>query len=70
MLPHRIYVIQRNISSIEQFASLHDTERRKLVRALSDEEYSDLLAVCAMFPRVAVSADTQGTVCLQPARLP
>jgi len=53
-------LFQRNIASIEQFASLPPVERRKLVRNLSDEEYSDILAVCSTFPHVAIEAETQG----------
>lgn len=39
---------------------MKETERRLLVRRLSDEEYLDLLAVCATFPHVDVCAETQG----------
>ena len=39
---------------------MKETERRLLVRRLSDEEYLDLLAVCATFPHVDVGAETQG----------
>ena len=46
--------------TIEQFAAMKETERRLLVRRLSDEEYLDLLAVCATFPHVDVCAETQG----------
>ena len=40
--------------------NLPATERRSLVRTLSDEEYSDVLAVCAKFPQVFISAETKG----------
>lgn len=50
---------KRNIVSMEQFASLSSAVKRSLVRTLTDEEYSDLLAVCAKFPKVTIEAKTQ-----------
>ena len=48
------------LASIEQFAAMKETERRLLVRSLSDEEYLDILAVCSTFPHVNITAETQG----------
>lgn len=31
-----------------------------MVRSLSDEEYLDTMAVCAMFPHVDMEADVKG----------
>ena len=55
-----VLFLQRNINTIEQFAAMKETERRLLVRSLSDEEYLDILAVCSTFPHVDVIAETQG----------
>ena len=39
-----------------------NSERRLLVRSLSDEEYLDVMAVCAMFPHIKVEADMKGKI--------
>ncbi len=39
---------------------MSNKERRQLVRGLSDEEYLDTMAVCAMFPHVDMNADVKG----------
>ena len=60
--------VQRNVSTIEHFAAMESSERRLLVRSLSDEEYLDMMAVCAGFPHVDITTEIQGRwnwVCLQ-----
>ena len=52
--------MQRNITGIEQFVSMKNSDRRALVRTLSDEEYEDVMAMCAMLPHMAIEAETQG----------
>ena len=51
---------QRNITTVEQFAALADSDRKQIVRSLSDEEYSDIIAVFAGFPYVEVEAESHG----------
>ncbi|CAH8643229.1 unnamed protein product [Dicrocoelium dendriticum] len=41
---------QRNIKSIRQLVRLPDDKRRSLLRSLSDEQYRDVLNVCASMP--------------------
>lgn len=41
---------QRNIKSIRQLVRLPDDKRRSLLRSLSDEQYRDVLNVCASIP--------------------
>ncbi|XP_064404076.1 translocation protein SEC63 homolog [Halichondria panicea] len=48
---------KRNITSLDEFVAMKDTERRLLVRALSDEEYYNVMAVCSMFPHVELITD-------------
>ena len=39
---------------------MKNSDRRALVRTLSDEEYEDVMAMCAMLPHMAIEAETQG----------
>ncbi|VDP79248.1 unnamed protein product [Echinostoma caproni] len=45
----------RNIKSIRQLVRLPDEKRRALLRSLSDEQYRDLLNVCASMPMLSIS---------------
>lgn len=61
MLPHisqehlrHFNTKKRNIKSIRQFVSMDNTERRQLLRTLSDEQYQDVLNVCRSFPHLNV----------------
>ncbi|CAL8108613.1 unnamed protein product [Calicophoron daubneyi] len=46
---------QRNIKSVRQLIRLPDDKRRALLRSLSDEQYRDLLNVCASMPLLEIS---------------
>ena len=46
---------QRNIKSIRQLVGLPDDKRRALLRSLSDEQYRDVLVVCASMPLLEIS---------------
>ena len=52
--------MQRNITTIEQFAAMGSSERRQLVRSLLDEEYLDIMAVCGGFPHIDITTEIQG----------
>jgi hypothetical protein len=39
---------------------MKNADRRSLVRAISDEDYLDVMAVCSSFPHVTISTETQG----------
>lgn len=61
MLPHisqehlrHFNTKKRNIKSIRQFVSMDNTERRQLLRTLSDEQYLDVINVCHTFPHLEV----------------
>ena len=45
---------------MEEFVAMKNTDRRSLVRLLSDEDYLDVMAVCAGFPHVSITTETQG----------
>jgi translocation protein SEC63 len=51
---------RRNIITIEEFVAMKNADRRSLVRAISDEDYLDVMAVCSSFPHVTISTETQG----------
>ncbi|KER19683.1 hypothetical protein T265_11610 [Opisthorchis viverrini] len=46
---------QRNLKTIRQFVRLPEDKRRNLLRNLSDEEYRDVLNVCASMPSLEIS---------------
>ncbi|TPP57911.1 Translocation protein SEC63 [Fasciola gigantica] len=46
---------QRNIKSIRQLVRFPDDKRRALLRSLSDEQYRDMLNVCASMPMLTIS---------------
>ena len=39
---------------------MRNEDRRSLVRALSDEDYLDVMAVCSSFPHISITTETQG----------
>jgi len=45
---------KRNIRSIRQLISLKGAERRALLRSLSDEQYHDVMQVCAQMPSIRI----------------
>ncbi len=53
--------LQRNIRSIKQFVSLREEERRSLLRSLTDDEYRDVMNVCASMPNVSMEVTSKGT---------
>ena len=51
---------KRQIRSIQQFCELKDEERRSIFRNLSEDEYSDIMKVCASMPVVDFKVTTEG----------
>jgi translocation protein SEC63 len=43
---------KRNIQSIRQFVVMNDSDRRSILRNLTDEQYDDIMRVCAQYPHV------------------
>lgn len=65
MLPHisqenlrHFNTKKRKIRTIREFVGMNNTDRRLLLRTLSDEQYEDVLNVCSSFPHLEVDATT------------
>lgn len=46
---------KRNIGNIKQFVETSDSERRSILRNLTDEQYDDILRVCSNYPSVELT---------------
>ena len=51
---------QRNIRSIKQFVSMKEDDRRALLRTFTDDEYRDVMNVCAGLPNVTMEVSSKG----------
>ena len=54
------WFLQRNIRSIKQFVSMKEDERRALLRNFTDDEYRDVMNVCASLPNVTMEVSSKG----------
>ena len=54
------HVLQRNIRSIKQFVSMKEEERRSLLRSFTDDEYRDVMNVCARLPNITMEVSSKG----------
>lgn len=52
--------LQRDIRHIRDFVSMDDEDRRSMLRSLSDNEYLDVMTVCAYLPYVEMTVKTEG----------
>lgn len=43
---------KRNITTIKQFVATKDSDRRSILRYLTDEQYDDIMRVCEYYPHV------------------
>ncbi|CAF1011511.1 unnamed protein product [Brachionus calyciflorus] len=43
---------KRNIGNIKQFVQANDSDRRSILRHLTDEQYDDIMRVCSYYPHV------------------
>ena len=50
---------KRNINDIKQFAQMNEEDRRSIVRHLTDEQYQDVMRVCASYPLVNMDVKTE-----------
>lgn len=50
---------KRNINDIKQFAQMNEEDRRSVVRHLTDEQYADVMRVCANYPLVSMDVKTE-----------
>lgn len=51
---------QRNVQRIRDLVAMEEEERRSLLRSLSDEEYQDVINVCATLPNVEMIVRSEG----------
>jgi translocation protein SEC63 len=50
---------KRNICDIKQFVQTKDADRRSILRHLTDEQYEDVINVCASYPLIDMSVKTE-----------
>ncbi|CAL8086529.1 unnamed protein product [Orchesella dallaii] len=43
---------KRNISTVQQFCQMKDEDRRNILKGLSDDQYADVMKVCASMPLI------------------
>ena len=51
---------QRNIRNIRQLVSMREDERRALLRSLANDEYANVMSMCASLPHVEMNVKTEG----------
>jgi translocation protein SEC63 len=51
---------KRNIQSIRQFVAMNDSDRRSILRNLTDEQYDDIMRVCSCYPHVEMDVKVKG----------
>ena len=51
---------QRNIRNIRQLVSMREDERRALLRSLANDEYENVMSMCANLPHVEMNVKTEG----------
>lgn len=56
----KFFVFQRNIQRIRDLLAMEEEERRALLRSLTDEEYMDVINVCATMPNVEMVIRSEG----------
>ena len=52
---------QRNIQRIKDLIRMEEEDRRLLLRTLTDDEYRDVMNVCAVMPNVEMIIKSEGT---------
>ena len=52
--------LQRNIQRLRDLVAMDDEERRALLRSLGDEQYQDVMNVCATLPNVQLVMRSEG----------
>lgn len=51
---------RRPVKTIEQLIALPATERRHVLRSLSDEEFNEVLIVCRRMPKIEMEVNYEG----------
>ena len=55
-----IFSFQRNIQRIKDLVRMEEEDRRALLRTLSDDEYRDVMNVCATMPNIEMTIKSEG----------
>lgn len=55
-----ISVFQRNIQRIRDLVKMEEEDRRALLRTLTDDEYRDVMNVCAIMPNIQMIIKSEG----------
>lgn len=50
---------KRNIGNIKQFVQSNDSDRRSILRHLTDEQYDDIMRVCSYYPHIEMNSKIQ-----------
>lgn len=50
---------KRNICDIKQFVSMKDSDRRSILRHLTNEQYDDIIRVCSSYPLITMDVNIQ-----------
>lgn len=53
---------KRQISTIQQFCEMKDEDRRNLLKALADDQYNDVMKVCASMPLIDFKVHVEGNL--------
>lgn len=56
---------KRQISTVQQFCQMKDEERRNLLKVLSEDQYKDVMKVCASMPLIDFKVTCEGTLLKQ-----
>ena len=56
--------LQRNIRGLRDFVAMEDSDRRAMLRSLTDQEYVDIMNVCSIMPHVEMNIRSEGVAIL------
>lgn len=56
---------KRQISTVQQFCQMKDEERRNLLKVLSEDQYKDVMKVCASMPLIDFKVTCEGKLLKQ-----
>jgi translocation protein SEC63 len=57
---HVFLFFQRYIRSIEEFVKMREEDRRNMLRNMSDDDYRDVMNVCASMPYIQMNVTSGG----------
>ncbi len=56
---------KRQVRTIQQFSQMKEDERRTLLKALTDDQYQDVLRVCSSMPLIDYKVQCEGKFIFQ-----